>query len=229
MSAPKSRLNMPPPEPGRYREYCYVCRRVKTNCLCGVIKPFDTRLRVVILMHCKEAREEKLGTARLARLCLTNADLFVGYDFTEDERVNSLLRDPAYAPLVLYPGPTARGFAALGPEELPPGRTPLVFVIDGTWHCAKSLLFRSRNLHGLPRLSFSGDYRSRFAIKRQPVAHCVSTIEAIYYLLKEAEAAGHEKLEGRAEVLPEVLRRLVETQQRYAREIRHRREDHSRR
>lgn len=213
---------------GTFREHCYACRRAKKHCLCGAVRPFATRMRIAILMHPKEAREQKMGTGRLSHMCLENSDLFVSYDFTRDERVNALLRDPAYAPFVLYPGPGAASFGELGPDRLPAGKTPLVFVIDGTWHNAKSLLFRSRNLGALPRLSFSGSYLSRFSIKRQPMAHCVSTIEAIYYLCREAEAAGSERLGGKDEVLMDILGRLVDTQLRYAREHRHRREDNNR-
>ena len=97
-----------------HREYCYTCRRAKKTCLCGSIKPFATRMRFVILMHTKEDRKQRTGTARLAKLCLTNAELLTGTDFTRDERVNTLLRNPSYSPFVLYPGPKAVNFRNMG-------------------------------------------------------------------------------------------------------------------
>lgn len=199
------------------REECYSCYRAKKNCLCGSIKPFSTKMRFVILMHTKEARRQKTGTARLAKLCLKNSELLIGTDFTLDERVNSLLRDPAYIPFVLYPGPKAVNFKTLGKEPLPEGKTLLIFVIDGTWNCAQRLLFRSKNVGALPRLSFSRSYVSQFAIKKQPMEHCVSTIEALYYLCGEAEEAGYEKLEARSGNLMEVFKKLVESQLNYSR------------
>ncbi len=211
-----------------HREHCYVCRRVKKHCLCGSIRPFGTRTRFVILMHVEEARKQKTGTGRLAKLCLTNSELLVGTNFSEDARVNALLRDPAYVPFVLYPGPKAVNFGALGPGALPEGKSFLIFVIDGTWRTARSLLNKSGNVRALPRISFSGAYRSRFSIKRQPMAHCVSTIEAVYHLCREAEAAGYEELGRRCEVLMTLLGELVETQERYVRE-RHRTREASRR
>ncbi len=197
------------------REECYVCFRAKKNCLCGSIKPFATRMRFVILMHTKEAKKQKTGTARLAKLCLENAELLIGTDFTRDARVNALLRDPSCLPLVLYPGPEAVNFKTLGPGPLS-GKTPLVFVIDGTWECARRLLSRSKNIRALPRLSFSRAYSSQFAIKKQPREHCISTIEAIYYLCKEAEEAGHENLGAQSENLMEVFKKLVDTQLNYS-------------
>ena len=158
------------------REECYTCRRAKKNCLCGSIKPFATRMRFVILMHAKEDQKQKTGTAWLAKMCLRTAELLVGTDFTDNERVNSLIQDPSYSPFVLYPGPKAASFKTLGKDALPEGKTPLVFVIDGTWRGARGLLNKSRNIRALPRLSFSGSYKSQFVIKRQPMAHCVATI-----------------------------------------------------
>lgn len=197
------------------REECYVCFRAKQNCLCGSIKPFATRTRFVILMHTKEAKKQKTGTARLAKLCLKNAELLIGTDFTRDERVNALLRDPSYSPFVLFPGPEAVNFKTPGGGLLPEGKTLLVFVVDGTWECARRLLNRSRNVRALPRLSFFRGYISRFAIKKQPEEHCVSTIEALYYLCKEAEEAGYESLKAQSENLMVVLKKLVDIQGNY--------------
>jgi len=202
--------------PGANREECYTCRRAKQNCLCGSAKPFATRMRFVILMHTKEAHKQRTGTARLARLCLTNAELLIGKDFSNNERVNALLHDPAYSPYVLYPGPQAVNFKTLGSAPLQAGKTLLVFVVDGTWRGARSLLNKSRNILALPRLSFAGSYVSEFKIKKQPLEHCVSTIEAIYYLCKEAEEAGYEKLNARKEILMSIFREMVDTQLDYA-------------
>ena len=200
------------------REECYTCFRAKKNCLCGSVKPFATRMRFVILMHTKEAKKQKTGTARLAKLCLKNAELLIGTDFTRDQRVNALLGDNSYSPFVLYPGPKAVTFKTLGGElSGAEGKTLLVFVIDGTWECARRLLNRSKNIRALPRLSFSRGYTSRFAIKKQPMEHCVSTIEALYYLCGEAEEAGYENLNGQSENLMDVFQELVGIQLGYSR------------
>ena len=210
------------------REECYTCFRAKKNCLCGSIKPFATRTRFVILMHTKEAKKQKTGTARLAKLCLKNAELLIGTDFTRNERVNALLRDPSYSPFVLFPGPEAVNFKTPGGELLPEGKTLLVFVIDGTWECARRLLNRSRNVRALPRLSFFRGYISQFAIKKQPKEHCVSTIEALYYLCKEAEEAGYENLNAQNEVLMALLKKLVDAQLQYHTGRGRKREDNKR-
>jgi len=173
----------------------------------------------VILMHAKEDQKQKTGTARLAKLCLSNAELLIGTDFTHNERVNSLLRDPSCSSFVLYPGLKAVNFKTLGNELATEGKTLLVFVIDGTWRGARSLLNKSRNIRALPRLSFSGSYSSQFVIKRQPMAHCVSTIEAIYYLCEEAQEAGYESLKAQNGILMAIFKKLVDTQLDYQRGV----------
>ena len=178
----------------------------------------------MILMHSKEDQKQKTGTARLAKMCLRNAELLVGTDFTDNERVNSLIRDPSYIPFVLYPGPKAVNFKTLGNESLPEGKTLLVFVVDGTWRGVRGLLNKSRNIRALPRLSFSGSYSSQFRIKRQPMAQYVSTIEAVYYLCEEAQEAGYESLNAQNEVLMTVFKKLVDTQLEYVKGGRKRRE-----
>lgn len=219
------RKEMPKPAAPAHREECYACRRAKKNCLCGGAKPFATKTRFVILMHTKEAHKQRTGTARLAKMCLTNAELIVGTDFTGHERVNSLIQDPAYSPFVLYPGPQAVNFGGLAEGLRREGRIPLVFVIDGTWRGAQLVLRKSRNVSALPRLSFSGSYVSQFKIKKQPQPHCVSTIEAVYYLCKEAQAAGYEDLGGREENLMAMFKELVDTQLSYQRGKKRRREE----
>ena len=218
------RTETPAAQPA-HREECYPCRRPKMNCLCGSAKPFATRMRFIILMHTKEAHKQRTGTARLAKLCLKNAELIIGTDFTHNERINSLIQDPAYSPFVLYPGPAAASFKTLGKEQLPAGKTLLVFVIDGTWRGAQRVLRKSHNVRALPRLSFSRGYSSQFIIKKQPLAHCVSTIEAIYYLCKEGQEAGYEKLKGQEEILMSIFKELVDTQLGYQKGKGRRREE----
>jgi DTW domain-containing protein YfiP len=219
------RTELPKAAAPAHREECYVCRRAKKNCLCGGAKPFATKTRFIILMHTKEAHKQRTGTARLAKMCLTNAELIVGTDFTGHEHVNSLIQDPAYSPFVLYPGPQAVSFGGLAEGLRREGKTPLVFVIDGTWRGAQRVLRKSRNVSALPRLSFSGSYASQFKIKKQPRPHCVSTIEAVYYLCKEAQAAGYEDLKGQEENLMAMFRELVDTQLSYQRGKGRRREE----
>lgn len=88
-------------------EFCFKCHRIQTHCLCGLIKPFDTSVHFVLLMHPMEAKKEKMGTGRISLACLKNSELIIGIDFTEDPVVNQIINDPANYCMVLYPGEKA--------------------------------------------------------------------------------------------------------------------------
>jgi DTW domain-containing protein YfiP len=195
------------------REMCLRCFRAQKSCLCKSIKPISTNAHFVILMHPKEARKGGSGTGRLAELCLENARIEVGIDFTQNPVVNTLLHDPDIYPLLLYPGVHAINISEKGfPQFLREEKKPLFFIMDGTWSLAKKILTQSKNLHSLPRISLTPEIPSRLIIKRQPTACCLSTIEALYTLLKILENTGLETLNGRHRMLIHVCDGLVNYQ-----------------
>lgn len=198
------------------RKYCYHCYRPQQNCFCPFIKPFDTFTHFSFLMHPKEARKQKTGTGRLAQLCLNNSHLFIGEDFSGNQDINRLLANKSYYPLILFPGKNAINISQ---EQitLPEGKTPCVFVIDGTWRSAKKVLRLSRNLDKWPQIRFAPKKSSQFLIKKEPDIDCVSTIEAVFYYLKEAEKLGWEDCRQQDAVLLEILERLVHYQLKFIR------------
>jgi DTW domain-containing protein YfiP len=194
---------------------CYRCHWLPHLCRCPWIKPFATRTRFVILMHPKEARRERLGTGRLSHASLIDSEIIVGVDFTEDARVNALLADPANLCMVMYPGEKALDISAgeVTPlvREMEAGRRLTLFLIDGTWQCAKKMMKLSANVRALPRLSFAPAGESIFEIKEQPAAWCLSTLESIHRYLCEADRRGIESLPGRPQdTLIDVFRSMID-------------------
>lgn len=196
------------------RNKCFTCYRPEHNCLCEHIESFDTKARFVLLMHIKEAKREKLGTGRLTTATLKNSEVIVGVDFTNDTRVNELLRDTRYYPVVLYPGDEAYNVSEDPIENfpIPANKELLIFVIDGTWPCAKKMMKESSNIRHLPRIMFSPNKKSNFLIKHQPDELCLSTLESIHFLLGEMDKVGLENLEGREDRLLNSFRAHVEFQ-----------------
>ena len=120
---------------GSFRAMCHACRRPRALCYCPLIAPFASEPRFVILSQPREAKH-RLGTGRMAHLCLSNSLLLEGVDFSRDLRVNRELGDSGRFPVLLYPSrnsinltrqSTAQRAALLG------GRGSVVFVLDGTW------------------------------------------------------------------------------------------------
>jgi len=146
--------------------------------------PFETKTQFVILMHPREARKEKTGTGRLAHAILKNSEIIIDVDFTNNEKVNSLISNTFFFPTLLYPGDTTIDITQSDALFLPNNKKLLIFVIDGTWSCAKKMMKLSKNLHSLQRISFSKSITSKFSIKTQPNSLCLSTIEALFYTIE---------------------------------------------
>jgi DTW domain-containing protein YfiP len=171
------------------RPTCYRCFRPEAHCLCAVIPTVDNRTPVVILQHPRE-RTHPFGTARLAELGLGRVEVLV-------DHLGRLRRDPTpLGPLdgaaLLYPASDALDVTSLGPGAAP----RRLFVIDGTWHHARTLYRDIPVLGSLPHLTLPGHLRSAFQIRRQPDVHCLSTIEAVVFALRalEPDTAGLDAL-----------------------------------
>ncbi|MDQ8200989.1 DTW domain-containing protein [Pelagicoccus enzymogenes] len=181
---------------------CYQCNRPRQLCWCGKVTPMPTRTKIVILMHPYEHRHVKLNTGRLTHLCLADSELHVGEDFDRHSAVRALIEDPANFPVLLYPGKGARDLSKgeLRAEELGERRL-VVFLLDGTWRLARGMLRFSECLQGLPKVMFSNAAPSRYVIKRQPEAGCLSTLEAAHELLLALERSGLDEYKDQQQML----------------------------
>lgn len=170
------------------REKCYKCFRPIINCFCESLKPIKTKTKFIFLIHPKEAFKQKTGTGRLAHLSLSDSEMIIGINFTDNSTVNEYIKDPSCYPVLLYPG-----INSLAPESDQfmqdlSNKKLLVFIIDGTWALARKMLRLSRNLQKLRTISFNNRYTSKFIIKRQPRPFCLSTIESVFYLIEELKS-----------------------------------------
>ena len=146
-------------------------------CYCPLLPRLETTTRVVILQHRRE-RDMPIGTARMASLCLPQAELHVGVDWTDSAPLARALGDRRRPPVLLYPGPNARDIL----REPPVGPVTLV-VVDGTWAQARTVVRDNPILSSLPRYAFVAPEPSRYRIRREPRAEYCSTIEALMHVL----------------------------------------------
>jgi len=159
---------------------CYKCFYSKKTCRCKDIIAIETNIKFVILIHPKEALKQKTGTGRLTHLFLNNSELITGIDFSTSNRVNELIKDPAFFSTLLYPSNKALFIENNTLNE----RKLLIFILDGTWCNVKVMLRESNNLNKLPFISFNSKYISKYKFKKQPKRFCLSTIESAYYILQ---------------------------------------------
>ncbi|WP_262887129.1 tRNA-uridine aminocarboxypropyltransferase [Winogradskyella litoriviva] len=170
---------------------CYNCMSPKSTCICSHINSVQTQTRFIILMHPKEYKKEKNGTGHMTKLQLQNSEIIVGVDFTTHKRVNEILTTQENC-FLLYPGKASFNLSVRSTAEIKIGlgKSSHIFILDGTWPCARKMLKLSKNLQALKRVSFDNTIKSEFIIKQQPEPLCLSTIESVYTvlnLLKEGE------------------------------------------
>jgi DTW domain-containing protein YfiP len=201
------------------REMCYRCFWPKALCWCASLVPMPTRTRFVLLMHPKEFKEEKAGTGRLTHLCLPNSELHMGKGFDEHEAVQTVLKDPKNFCVLLYPGVQAvnlsENFQPAAFNQQRRDRQLIVFLLDATWSGARKMLRLSPSLQRLPRIMFTPSAPSRYIIKQQPQAGCLSTLEAVHELLTVLERAGLDRY-PRPEQLLGIFQRMQDFQIRCA-------------
>jgi len=161
--------------------------------MCSYIKTIDTNTKFVILMHDKEFRKTKNGTGHFTNLSLNNCKLYVGVDFSKHKAVNELLDDKNNDCYVLYP---SKDSINLNTTKLSNNKRNVIFIIDSTWACSKTLLYASPNINCLPKISFSHTKTSNFKIKIQPEEHCLSTIESTLCVLELLNINGNENIKN---------------------------------
>jgi DTW domain-containing protein YfiP len=160
-----------------------------------------------------EFKKEKNATGRLSHLCLENSQIITGIDFNQSESVKNLLSDPSNFCTLLYPGSDSKDISQGDfRTNFERDRKWIVFILDGTWPCAKKMMKLSTCLHSIPKISFSNGRKSIFAIKHQPNEMCLSTIESVHQLLIDAEKVGLENIGEAKNNLMEVFQAMINFQ-----------------
>ena len=205
------------------RELCLQCLQPSFGCYCNHVRPFDPRIKFMILIHPIEVKR-RIATGRMSHLCLEGSTLVRGEDYSQSREVNDVLEDPNFHSVMLYPGRDAVDLTAIAPETrsllLPSEKKLAVFVIDGTWATARKMV-RSENLARLPRICFTPSRPSRFRVRKQPMEGCFSTIEAIHQTIELLGHAVDFPIESRLQDrLLDVFDVMVERQLKCIRELR---------
>lgn len=172
---------MPAPPEFEPRRVCPNCRRPASVCYCEYLTRIDTHTRVLLLQHPRE-RDMAIGTARMANLCLPNSELLVGFNWEQSRSLARELAEPTRQAALLYPGPDAQTL-----DSAAFGRPLTLVVVDGTWANTRKMVQQNPVLARLPRVTFQPDRPSEYRIRREPAAQCVSTIEALMYVLGTIE------------------------------------------
>lgn len=157
------------------RQRCQRCTRPLAQCLCSLIPNLPSQTRILLLQHPDEAKHA-LNTARFVSLGLQNAELIIAETIDD---LQQYLQLPGYRACVLFPGKEAQELAAYQVNELP----WLLVVPDGTWRKARKILHCNPLLAALPRVTLPEGLRSRYRLRKAPIAESLATVEAVSYAL----------------------------------------------
>ncbi len=153
--------------------------------MCEVSPPFE----LAILQHPTEVGHPK-GTAWLAHRCLAGSRLFIGEQIEAmPDLVRWLSQGDTY---LLYPpqdgeqGGVVEASSLLCQASVEDFK-PRVLVLDGTWRKTYKLLMANPVLQGLPRVILNGEFTSNYSIRQSGRLDSLSTLEAIFYLLHQAD------------------------------------------
>lgn len=202
------------------RAYCRICLKSQSSCLCHLMRPFTTQVKFIILIHPKERRwRSGTGTGRITHLCISNSDLLEGVDFSHETRMEEYLNKKNYFPVVLFPSTDAINISSqkeilkdLNTEN----KQLLVFVIDGSWPCAKTMVKANPKLMSLPKIAFTPTVKSGYQFKKQPHDYCLSTIEAVHTVISLLENKNPLHQENPQDNLIDVFTELVNFQKSFS-------------
>ncbi len=151
----------------------------------------------------------------MTNLQLENSEIIVGVNFTNNNRVNEILTKENSCSFLLYPGKDNFNLSIRESSEINSfmGNNPHIFILDGTWPCARKMLKLSKNLQKLKRVSFDNKIKSKFIIKQQPESLCLSTIESVYTILNLLKEGNLEQCETNSFLIP--FEKMIEYQLEY--------------
>jgi DTW domain-containing protein YfiP len=150
---------------GSTRERCDGCRLPVTHCACPARPTAPARAGVCLLMADIEPLKPT-NTGWLVADVVPDTFAF-GWARTEvDPALLALLADPAWQPLVVFPGEYAEPARVV--HDVPRGdaKRPLFVLLDGTWSEARKMFRKSPYLDRFPVLSLRPEQVSGYALRR---------------------------------------------------------------
>jgi DTW domain-containing protein YfiP len=182
---------------------CPRCQKPLPLCICDSATPIDSKISLLILQHPQE-QDRELGTARLTALHFKDALLKIGLSWPSLSKILGRATDPQRW-AVLYLGSVkaaavlpdrdvvvvSRNGNAVDRQDAALREIEGVILLDGTWSQAKALWWRNAWMLKCKRVVLGPKRPSRYgALRREPRADGLSTIEAAAMLLARLEHKG---------------------------------------
>jgi DTW domain-containing protein YfiP len=150
---------------------CATCMMHATLCICPLVPRLQTRTRLILLVHYREARKPT-NTGQLAARCLERSSVeVVGQRGRLIEA--PVIRDEI--PLLMFPDEDAVPIDRYAASDQPVA----LFVPDGNWRQAAKMRRRGPGLGAMQCVTLPDAGPSGYRLRREPRAGGLATLEAI--------------------------------------------------
>jgi DTW domain-containing protein YfiP len=147
-------------------ERCPGCRLVPSHCLCGVRPEVATRAGMCLLMADIEPLKPS-NTGWLIADVVGDTFAFAWARTEVDPAFLTLLADPQWQPVVVFPGEFVEPKRVTDTLEMPDAsKRPLFILLDATWPEARKMFRKSPYLDKLPVLSLQPEQISNYKLRR---------------------------------------------------------------
>jgi DTW domain-containing protein YfiP len=158
-------------------------------CICDLIPRLETRTRLTVLMHWREAKSTS-NSGRLAALSLPNSEVLVRGSVAHEKFDASGVLRPEYQAVVLFP---REGAVELTPALAASYGKPVHLIVpDGTWRQARKSCQRVPEFADLPCVKLGPGAPSAYELRKHVNEANISTFEAIARALEILEPDGAE-------------------------------------
>jgi len=170
---------------------CDDCLLASRLCICNE-RPEARGGVAVCLVYYKGEVFKPSNTGRLIADVVMDTHAFLWQRTSPHPGMLALLRNPDYAPVVVFPYEYAeperhlRDDQAL--EQYIGNRTPLLIFLDGTWREARKM-FRSDWLNELPVIAVEPEQASQYLLREAVHEHQLGTAEVAIPLLQRLQQA----------------------------------------
>lgn len=158
---------------------CQKCLITEANCICASRPQIHSDCAFCFIMYKGEVYKPS-NTGRLIADVISDNYAFQWERTVHAPQLLSLLQDPRYAPMVIFPHQYAEKERCItSPSEASttqPGRKPLFVVLDGSWREAKKM-FKSPYLANLPVLGIAPAQASAYLLREASQPHQLCTAE----------------------------------------------------
>lgn len=179
---------------------CAVCRLHATLCICALVPRLQTRTRLMLLIHYREARKPS-NTGQLAARCLERSSVeIIG---KRGQPLGAPVVRDGEVPLLMFPDDDAVPIERYANSEQPIA----LFVPDGNWRQASKVRRRDAGFGAMQCVTLPAARATEYRLRAEPRIGGLATLEAIAHALGIVEGVAGPAIEG---AMLSVFRVMVE-------------------